>query len=278
MKAAQVTATKSHALADREPRWQLELGATVLGKGATRFRVWAPKAKQLSVRLVSGQGSEEVPLREEEHGYFAGTISGVGEGTLYRYLFQDGTERPDPASRFQPEGVHGPSQVVTPAAFTWCDQGWRGLALDSYLIYELHVGTYTREGTFEALIPHLYYLLRRLFENAPYLSLGADGERADQVCAFARVSGERSVLVVVPRFSTRLVGNRDELPLGIELWQGTRVVIPIENEGVRYRNVFTGETLEPKRQKGGGVLLLGDLLADFPVALLEGGGVGAATG
>jgi len=111
---------------------------------------------------------------------------------------------------------------------------------------------------------------RQLFESAPYRPLSAEGERADQVCAFARGAGEGSVLVVAPRFFTRLVRQPDGLPLGRELWQGTRVLLPAECQGERYRNVFTGATLEPK--EGGGFLPLGDLLADFPVALLEGAG------
>ena len=159
MKTKQWAATESRASGAVESPWRLDLGATVLGNGGVSFRVWAPKAQNLSVRLVSGQESEVVPLRKEDRGYFAATIPGAGDGTLYRYLFEDGTERPDPASRFQPEGVHGPSQVVDPARFAWSDRGWQGVALESYVIYELHVGTYTREGTFEAVIPRLDYLV-----------------------------------------------------------------------------------------------------------------------
>ena len=158
MNGKPVAATESRASGATAPGWRLDLGATLLNNGATSFRVWAPKTQALSLRLFSGRESELVPLHKEERGYFAATVPGAGAGTRYRYLFPDGSERPDPASRFQPEGVHGPSQVVDPAAYTWRDQGWRGLALENYLIYELHVGSYTREGTFQALIPRLDYL------------------------------------------------------------------------------------------------------------------------
>jgi maltooligosyltrehalose trehalohydrolase len=138
---------------------QLDLGAFPLAGGDTCFRVWAPKAANLSVRLLSGDNNRVVPLKEEGNGYFTATLEGTGEGTRYWYQFADGTERPDPASRFQPEGVHGPSQVVNPEGYSWNDDAWRGIPLGSYIIYELHVGTFTGEGTFEAVIPHLDYLV-----------------------------------------------------------------------------------------------------------------------
>jgi (1->4)-alpha-D-glucan 1-alpha-D-glucosylmutase len=110
---------------------------------------------------------------------------------------------------------------------------------------------------------------RELFEGGSYLPLEVRGERADHVCAFERSLGERSVIVVAPRFFTRLVREPGELPLGQEVWQGTRIVLPPEAEGGRYRNVFTGEILASERQEGGGRLYLAEALADFPVALLE---------
>lgn len=138
--------------------WRLDLGATPMDGGGTSFRVWAPKVKELSVLLLSGNGDSVVRLQEDGEGYFAGTIAGVGEGARYFYQFDDGTARPDPASRFQPEGVHGPSQVVNPNSFPWTDSGWQGIPLDAYIIYELHVGAFTREGTFDAVIAQLDYL------------------------------------------------------------------------------------------------------------------------
>jgi maltooligosyltrehalose trehalohydrolase len=93
-------------------------------------------------------------LNPSEHGYFCADFSDVGPGTLYRYRLDGGIERPDPASRFQPQGVHGPSQVVD-NHFPWTDHSWRGLALDKYVLYELHVGTFTPEGSFDAIMQRI---------------------------------------------------------------------------------------------------------------------------
>ncbi len=139
--------------------WQLDLGARLLGPDCVRFRVWAPRAKTVSVRLL-GRNSPPIPLQVQDLGYFEADVPGVVEGDRYLYVLNSEQERPDPASRFQPEGVHGPSAVVDPRAFRWTDQGWRGLTRDGLVIYELHVGTFTREGTFQAVIPLLDYLQR----------------------------------------------------------------------------------------------------------------------
>ncbi len=88
-------------------------------------------------------------------GYFGVEIPDVAPGERYFFRFEDGRERPDPASRFQPAGVHGPSQAIDLDNFKWTDSSWKGLPLEESVFYELHVGTYTPEGTFEALIPHL---------------------------------------------------------------------------------------------------------------------------
>jgi len=93
-----------------------------------------------------------------DSGYFQAEAENVAWDARYFYRFEDGRERPDVASRFQPEGVHGPSQVVDLSDFRWTDSPWKGLDLDKSVFYELHVGTFTSEGTFEALIPHLPHL------------------------------------------------------------------------------------------------------------------------
>lgn len=95
-----------------------------------------------------------VPMQPIERGYHEVCVENIAAGTLYYYRLNGARERPDPASRFQPQGVHGPSQVVNPE-FPWDDQSWSGLPLRDYIIYELHVGTFTPEGTFDAIIPHL---------------------------------------------------------------------------------------------------------------------------
>jgi maltooligosyltrehalose trehalohydrolase len=132
---------------------EVSLGATYLGEGRCRFCVWAPLATRVEVQVVSAR-ERIIPLERIERGYHHAVAEGIEPGTLYLYRLDDQRERPDPASRFQPQGVHGPSQVVD-AGFPWDDACWFGLPLRDYIIYELHVGTYTSQGTFEALIPHL---------------------------------------------------------------------------------------------------------------------------
>jgi len=92
-----------------------------------------------------------------EGGYFSAVAQGIASGTLYRYSLDGQTEWPDPASRFQPQGVHGPSEVVA-TDFAWTDHGWLGIPLEKYVLYELHVGTFTSQGTFDAIIPRIYEL------------------------------------------------------------------------------------------------------------------------
>jgi maltooligosyltrehalose trehalohydrolase len=129
------------------------LGAVPLPGNACRFRVWAPKARRVEVHLLGAQ-DRFIPLHPAEHGYHQASIENVPPGTLYRYRLDGDKERPDPVSRFQPEGVHGPSAVVD-LAFDWQSTGWHGLPLQHYVIYELHVGTFTPEGTYDAIIPYL---------------------------------------------------------------------------------------------------------------------------
>jgi maltooligosyltrehalose trehalohydrolase len=129
------------------------LGATYLGNSRCRFLVWAPFIERVEVHIVS-PGELMVPLEKNSHGYHRATVEGVEPGSRYFYRLDSGKECPDPVSRYQPEGVHGPSQVVG-SHFPWQDGGWDGLPLEKYIIYELHVGTFTREGTFDAIIPYL---------------------------------------------------------------------------------------------------------------------------
>jgi maltooligosyltrehalose trehalohydrolase len=138
------------------PNTDCRLGASVLGPGRTRFRVWAPAAARVDLHLV-GPREQTVSLTPAARGYHELVVEGVGPGARYFFQLDGGPDRPDPASRRQPEGVHGPSEVVD-GAFDWADQGWKGVPLGDYVMYELHVGTFSREGTFEAVIPHLEHL------------------------------------------------------------------------------------------------------------------------
>jgi len=128
------------------------LGAIYLGDGRCLFRVWAPLATAVAVHLVA-PGERLLPLRRAGE-YFQGLFPDIPPGSRYFYQLDGGRKRPDPASRGQPEGVHGPSEVVD-LTFAWTDQHWVGRPLREYVIYELHVGTFTPEGTFAAIIPHL---------------------------------------------------------------------------------------------------------------------------
>jgi maltooligosyltrehalose trehalohydrolase len=144
------------AVGSNDPR----LGANVV-PGGTRFAVWAPKAGRVDVRIEAGGGPTDHRLApEDDDGLFAGVVPDVGTGARYRFRLDGGEAYPDPWSRFQPEGVHGPSEVVDPSAFDWNDAAWPGLTTDGLVVYELHVGTYTPEGTFAALAGQLPELKR----------------------------------------------------------------------------------------------------------------------
>src|SRR5947209_11107282 len=135
-------------------KWQLQFGARPVSDGSTLFRVWAPRAERLAVKLI-GDRAQTVAMERCDADIFEIIVPDVGVGADYFYLINDEQERPDPVSRWQPTGVHGPSRVVDPDAFVWTDQMWRGLPLREFLIYELHTGTFTPEGTFAAIIPKL---------------------------------------------------------------------------------------------------------------------------
>ena len=121
--------------------------------GQTRFLVWAPKARRVRVHLLT-QPDRYVRLRRCEGGYHAAAIDDVPVGTRYLYRLDDRVERPDPASRFQPLGVHGPSEVIDPT-FDWHDAGWQRRELADYVLYELHVGTFSPAGSFAGVIGEL---------------------------------------------------------------------------------------------------------------------------
>lgn len=122
------------------------------------FRVWAPRRKSVEV-VIEGAGADAVvgvALAPEADGYFSGHVRDPSPGALYRYRL-DGGERlfPDPASRFQPQGPHGPSELVDPARFRWTDERWPGITPAGLALYEMHVGTFTREGTWQAAAERL---------------------------------------------------------------------------------------------------------------------------
>lgn len=127
------------------------LGATIVD-GGVHFLVWSPGSDRVDV-VVEGAGVH--PLEGDGEGYFSARVDGLGPGARYRYRLDGADDYPDPASRSQPEGVHGPSEVVDPGAFEWSDAGWEGVDLADLVVYELHVGTFTDEGSFDAAAERL---------------------------------------------------------------------------------------------------------------------------
>ncbi len=157
--------------------WILESGASISDEGI-QFRVWAPNVSTLS--LVIPEDAERVPMQREAKGYFTTFVEGLKPGTRYFYLLNAGLQRPDPVSRSQPEGVHGPSEAIDPNDFGWGDRDWNGIPLNEMILYEIHTGTFTREGTFEAIIPFLDYLKNEL------------GVTAVELMPVAQFPGERN--------------------------------------------------------------------------------------
>jgi malto-oligosyltrehalose trehalohydrolase len=133
-------------------------GAEIKPEGGVRFRLWAPAHERMSLSLEPE--GRLVPMHSTGEGWHKLALDEARAGTLYRFTLPDGLKVPDPASRFQPHDVHGPSEVIDPAAYRWTDQGWRGRPWHEAVLYELHVGTFTEEGTFRAAIGRLDHLAR----------------------------------------------------------------------------------------------------------------------
>jgi maltooligosyltrehalose trehalohydrolase len=184
---------------------RLPVGAEILGKDAAQFRVWAPDHDGVDLVIEGSRGADSgqppriVRLNREDNGYHSALVPGVAAGALYRFKLGDALLA-DPASRFQADGPNGPSQIVDPDAFTWTDQAWAGPQLKGLVIYEMHVGTFTREGTWraaEAELPALADLGINAIEMMPVADFpGQFGWGYDGVCLFA---------------PTRLYGQPDDL-------------------------------------------------------------------
>jgi maltooligosyltrehalose trehalohydrolase len=131
-------------------------GASLKGDHV-EFRVWAPFPNQLFLRLTAaGSVEQEVPMQRDGEDFVATAPASIGD--RYTYVFPDGSAIPDPVSRSLPDGVQGPTEIVDPNAFQWTDSAWRGRELRDYVIYELHIGTFTPEGTFDSAISKIEYL------------------------------------------------------------------------------------------------------------------------
>ncbi len=121
-------------------------------EGGARFRLWAPKHERVGLKI---EGEAALRPMHAEDGWHSIEVAGAGAGTLYQFTLSDGLTIPDPASRFQPRDVHGPSEVIDPRAYRWRDGAWRGRRWDEAVLYELHVGAFTADGTFRAAIEKL---------------------------------------------------------------------------------------------------------------------------
>lgn len=134
------------------------IGTKKLGTDFYSFRVWAPLCSKVELKLFLVHEEKHVVMEKENQGYFRAEVPEVLPGTRYAFILDEHKERPDPASRFQPEGVHGPSCVVDPENYKWKDHKWKGAALKDLIFYEAHIGTFTPEGTFDAAVKKLPYL------------------------------------------------------------------------------------------------------------------------
>jgi maltooligosyltrehalose trehalohydrolase len=139
-------------------RYNMPFGAECRDDGSVRFRLWAPAADRVELRLANGHGSTRLPLERCDEGWFELATDAAAPGSQYKFRIDGALDIPDPASRFQPQDVHGPSEVVNSAAFDWHDSTWRGRRWEEAVIYELHVGAFTPFGTFAAVGERLDYL------------------------------------------------------------------------------------------------------------------------
>ncbi|WP_119681141.1 malto-oligosyltrehalose trehalohydrolase [Indioceanicola profundi] len=135
---------------------QMPFGAEVQADGRVRFRLWAPKHPAIQVAI---EGGETLPLVARDEGWHELVTDRAKAGGRYSFVLPDGMKVPDPASRFQPEDVHGPSEIIAPAAYEWRDADWQGRPWEEAVVYELHLGAFTPEGTFRAAIKKLDHLV-----------------------------------------------------------------------------------------------------------------------
>eukprot|EP00475_Leptophrys_vorax_P021405 TRINITY_DN29136_c0_g1_i3.p1 TRINITY_DN29136_c0_g1~~TRINITY_DN29136_c0_g1_i3.p1 ORF type:complete len:247 (-),score=3.40 TRINITY_DN29136_c0_g1_i3:46-705(-) len=177
------------------------MGAELQPGGGVHFRVWAPKVKSVTVVMETEQTTFELEPEIDSPGVFSGFSELANAATQYRFRLGDAEKPiPDPMSRFQPDGPHGPSQVIDPSTFQWTDNEWCGSRPESQIIYEMHIGTFTPEGTWHAAaeqLPALAELGVTLLEVMPVAEFaGQFGWGYDGVNLFA---------------PTRLYGSPDEM-------------------------------------------------------------------
>ena len=207
----------------------------------THFRVWAPVARKVEV-LFEGDGSRS-PLEAEKNSYFAGLVSSARAGARYRFSLDGGEPFPDPASRYQPEGPHGPSEIIDPCAYVWSDgeSSWSGAAIEGQVLYELHIGTFTPQGTYLSAISE-FSRLRDLgitvLECMPLAEFAGNvGWGYDGVDLFAPFHGYGS-----PDDLRRMIDGAHQHGLGIILDVVYNHLGPDGNYLDKYSNHYFSET------------------------------------
>jgi maltooligosyltrehalose trehalohydrolase len=149
-------------------------GPIIHPEGTTTFRVWAPRTQTVALEL---DGTRRCLLKPVDRGWFVATVE-AGHGRDYGYVLDGGETRPDPASRWQPNGVHSPSRLFDPTLYEWADTGWHVPSVSNGVIYELHIGTFTAEGTFDAATKHLADLVALGVTHVELMPVNAfNGER-----------------------------------------------------------------------------------------------------
>ena len=161
---------------DSTPLSDTILGSTLISENETRFRVWAANCQSVNLEIIERLGDlekvrERYPMESDNKGIFSTTITDCGAGTLYRFQLDNGMGRPDPRSKSQPYGVHGPSAVVDSDRFQWTDQNWTGIEKKNLVIYELHLGSFTPTGTYLTAIEQLDDLVKLGITAVEFLPL-----------------------------------------------------------------------------------------------------------
>jgi maltooligosyltrehalose trehalohydrolase len=133
---------------------RLPVGAEIVPEGGASFRVWTPRRHRVDI-VFEETPQVPIPLEPEGNGYFSGLIEGAGAGMRYRFCLDGSRPLPDPASRFQPDGPRGPSELIDPSIFQWSDHAWPGVEGSGQVLYEMHVGTFTQEGTWQSAAQRL---------------------------------------------------------------------------------------------------------------------------
>lgn len=167
----------------------MPVGAEMMPTGGVHFRVWAPVAQSVILQLEEGNGASEYSLTAEGNGYWSCHVPDALAGQRYRYKLDDRGAYPDPASRFQPDGPHAASAIVDPSGFRWSDDTWQGVDVHDIVLYELHIGTFTAEGTYRSAaeqLPELAALGVTMLEILPLAEFdGRFGWGYDGVAPFA---------------------------------------------------------------------------------------------